>query len=249
MGSRPSHPIRIAHGFGNSRRRLARALQGPVDLIETDVWLENDGIVARHERKLGCLPILLDEQPEFRGSRGPGRFGFSLGKWYVKLQTTRLTLEEVLTRAQGKRRLLLDVKTRIREREEAFARALTKVVERTGMEEEVLFCGRAWSLLRRLRQLSPRLTSYYTINDRVLIPAFEELLKEEPVPGICLLNTLIDKPLLQCFKARGITIYTWAINDLPRAHELLEMGVDGITSDSLELLGQLGDRSSQEQET
>lgn len=249
MESSASDPIRIAHSFGNSRSQLARALQGPVDLIETDVWFEGGGIVARHERKLGCLPVLFDEQPEFRGSRGPGRFGFPLGKWYVKLQTTRLPLEEVLMRAQGKRRLLLDVKTRIREREEAFAGALVQVVERTGMEEEVVFCGRAWSLLARLHQLSPRLTSYYTINDLHLLPALEELAEDEPVPGVCVLNTLVDEPLMQRFKARGMTVFTWAINDLPRAHELLEMGVDGITSDSLEMLGKLGDRSSQEQET
>lgn len=248
MAVGPSRPVRIAHCFGNSRRRLARALQGPVDLIETDVWFENGGIAARHERKLGWLPILFDEQPEFRGSRGPGRFGLSLGKWYVKLQTSRLLLEEVLTRARGKRRLLLDVKTRIREREESFARALTESVERTGMEEEAVFCGRAWSLLRHLRQLSPRLTTYYTINDARLLPAFEALLKDDPVPGICLRHTLVDEPLLRRLKALGITIYTWSINDLPRAHELLEMGVDGIISDRLELLGLLGDRTSQGQQ-
>jgi hypothetical protein len=165
--------VRIAHCFGNSRRRLARALQGPVDLIETDIWFENGGIAVRHERKLGCLPILFDEQPKFRGSRGPGRFGLSLGKWYVKPQTNRLPLEDVLTEARGKRPLLLDVKARFFEREEAFARALTELLERMGMEEEVVFCGRAWSLLRRLRQLSPRFTTYPSINSRRRLAAFE----------------------------------------------------------------------------
>ncbi len=245
MKPTPSRPVRIAHHFGNSRSRLARALQGPVDLVETDVWFENGGIAVRHERKLGCLPLLFDEQPEFRGSRGPGRFGLSLGKWYVKLQTSRLSLDEVLSRAQGKRRLLVDVKMRIREREEAFARALVESVERIGMEEEVVFCGRAWSLLRRLHQLSPRLTAYYTINDPGLLPSFDELLKDEPVPGVSLRHTLVDEPLVRHLKSHGIAIYTWSINDLARAHELLAMGVDGITSDRLDLLGLLGDRSSQ----
>jgi glycerophosphoryl diester phosphodiesterase len=241
MKPTPSGAVRIAHNFGNSRRRLARALQGPVDLVETDVWFENGGIAVRHERKLGCLPLLFDEHPEFRGSRGPGRFGLSLGRWYVKLQTSRLSLEEVLSRAQGKRRLLVDVKTRIREREEAFARALAELVERIGMEEEVVFCGHAWSLLRRLHQLSPRLTAFYTINDSGLLPSFEGLLKDDPVPGVCLRHTFIDEPLVRQLKAQGITIYTWSINDLPRAHELLAMGVDGIISDRLDLLGLLGD--------
>jgi glycerophosphoryl diester phosphodiesterase len=245
MKSNPSHPLRIAHCFGNSRRRLARALQGPVDLIETDVWLEGGGIAVRHERKLGCLPLLLDEHPEYRGSRGPGRFGISLGKWYLKLQTTRLSLEEVLTRAKGKRRLLVDVKTRVREREEAYARALVKCVELTEMEEQVIFCGRAWSLLSRLPQLSPRLTTYYTANEPGLLADFEALVKNEPVPGVCLHHSLIDEPLLQRLKAQGIAVFAWTINDLSRAHELLEMGVDGITSDRLEMLGLLGHRPSE----
>ncbi len=246
MESQPSRPVRIAHCFGNSRRRLARALQGPVDLIETDIWFEDGGVAVRHERKLWFLPLLFDEHPEFPGSRGPGRFGLSLGKWYIKLQTSRLPLEDVLTRARGKRRLLLDVKTGIREREEAFARTLAKLVERTGMQDEVIFCGRAWSLLRRLPQLCPGLTIYYTINSPSQFPDFEALVMDDPVPGVCLRHTLIDEPLLQHLKALGITIYTWSINDLPRAHELLDMGVDGIISDRLELLGQLRDRSPEE---
>jgi glycerophosphoryl diester phosphodiesterase len=239
MVSTSSEPVRIAHGFGNNRRRLLRALIGPVDLIETDVRFQDGKMVIRHERKLGPLPVLIDERASLH-IKSAHRCRLHLGRWYVALQGNSLTLQEVLAKAKDKRGLLLDLKGEYGDGGEAFARALAEMLERMGMEEQVTICGQNWSLLGHLRAAAPHLKVYYSIDRPDQLEAFQAMLEHDPIRGICLNQSLIEEPLIERLKALGITIYTWTVDDLWRAHELLELGVDGIISNSLETLGLLG---------
>jgi glycerophosphoryl diester phosphodiesterase len=239
MASTSSEPVRIAHGFGNNRRRLLRALIGPVDLIETDVRFQDGKMVVRHERKLGPLPVLVDERASLH-MKSAHRCRLNLGRWYMALQGNSLALQEVLAKAKDKRGLLLDLKGEYGHREEALARALAEMLERTGMGAQVTICGQNWSLLGHVRAAAPHLKVYYSIDRPDQLEAFQAMLQHDPIRGICLNQSLIEQPLIERLKALGITIYTWTVDDLWRAHELLELGVDGITSNSLETLGLLG---------
>jgi len=239
MVSTSSEPVRIAHGFGNSRRRLSRALIGPVDLIETDVRFQDGKTVVRHERKLGPLPVLMDERSCLH-IKSDHRCRLNLWRWYIALEGNPLALKEVLAKAKGKRGLLLDLKGEYGDREEALAQALAEMLERMGMGEQVTICGQNWALLGHLRAAAPHLKVYYSIERPDQLEAFQAMLAHDPTRGICLSQSLIEEPLIERLKALGITIYIWTVDDLWRAHELLELGVDGIISNSLETLGLLG---------
>ncbi len=240
MASTSNGPVRIAHGFGNSQRRLSRALIGPVDLIETDVWFQDGKMTVRHERKLGPLPILIDEKSSL-GLKSEHRLRLPLWRWYVALQRNPLALQEVLAKAKDKRGLLLDLKGKYGDREEALAQALAEMLERMGMEEQATICGQNWSLLGHLRAAAPHLKVHYSIGSADQLEAFQAMLEDDPIRRICLNQSLIEEPLIERLKGLGMTIYTWTVDDLWRAHELLELGIDGITSNSLEMLGLLGE--------
>ena len=238
MASTSSGPVRIAHGFGNSRRRLARALSGPVDLIETDVRFQDGKMVVRHERKLGPLPVLIDEMTSLHiGSEHGWRL--LLWRWFIAQQRNPLALQEVLAEVKDKRGLLLDLKGEYGDREEALAQALAEMLERMGMEEQATICGLNWTLLGHLRAAAPHLRVHYSIGSADQLKTFQAMLERDPIRRICLNHSLAEEPLIERLKGLGMTIYTWAVDDLPRAHELLEMGVDGIISNSLEMLGLL----------
>jgi glycerophosphoryl diester phosphodiesterase len=238
MASTSSGPVRIAHGFGNSRRRLARALSGPVDLIETDVRFQDGKMVVRHERKLGPLPLLVDEMTSLHiGSEHGWRL--PLWRWFIALQRNPLDLQEVLAEAKDRRGLLLDLKGEYGDREEALAQALAEMLQRMGMEEQVTICGLNWRLLGHLRAAAPHLRVHYSIGSADQISAFQAMLERDPIRRICLNHSLAEEPLIERLKGLGMIIYTWAVDDLPRAHELLGLGVDGIISNRLEMLGLL----------
>jgi len=247
MASTSSGPVRIAHGFGNSRRRLSRALSGPVDLIETDVWFQDGKMVVRHERKLGPLSLLIDERTSLHiGSEHGWRL--PLWRWFIALERNPLALQEVLAEAKDRRGLLLDLKGEYGGREEALAQALAEMLQRMGMEEQATICGLNWTLLGHLRAAAPHLRVHYSIGSADQLRAFQAMLERDPIRRICLNHSLAEEPLIERLKGLGMTIYTWAVDDLRRARELLEMGVDGIISNSLEMLGLLDAGHRQERE-
>lgn len=233
------HPLRIAHGYGNARRYLALALQGPVDYVEADVWYQDGRLAVRHERKVWLLPILFDEKPKSRSGYGPGRYGLCLGRWYVKLQIGALYLEDVLALAHGRRCVMVDVKGGRRGRQSAFARALAQSVRLAGMADEVTFCGQNWPVLRRLRVIAPDLRVHYSIGAERQLAAFSRVRQDETLRGVCLHQSLMDARLVGVLKRRGLAIWTWTVDDLAQAHELVAMGVDGIISNRLDVLGAL----------
>jgi glycerophosphoryl diester phosphodiesterase len=240
-------PVRIAHGFGNSRRRLSRALIGPVDLVEIDVRFQDGKMAVRHERKLGCLPILVDEKSSL-GLKSEHRCRLPLWRWFMALQRNPLFLQEVLAKAKDRRGLLLDVKGKYGDREETLAQALAEMLRRMGMEEQATICGQNWPLLDHLRAASPHLKVHYSIGSADQLAAFQAMLEHDPIRRICLSQSLIQEPLIERLKGLGITIYTWTVDDLWRAHELLELGVDGIISNSLEMLGLLSASSGRQRQ-
>jgi len=71
MAAAVTRPLRIAHGYGNSRRHLALALEGPVDYIEADVWYQGGRVAVRHERKLGHCPSSSTRRTKATPGTGP----------------------------------------------------------------------------------------------------------------------------------------------------------------------------------
>jgi glycerophosphoryl diester phosphodiesterase len=236
-----AHIQRIAHGYGNSRRTLALALEAPVDHIEADVWYQDGRLAVRHERKLGPLPILFDEKDKGHAGHGPGRYGLSLGRWYVKLQLDPLYLEDVLALARGRRRVLVDVKGSGRGRQSAFARALVQSVRLAGMGDEVTFCGQNWPVLQRLRVIDPGLRVYYSIGAQRQLAAFGLVRQDESLRGVCVHQRLLDPQLIDILKRRGLDIWTWTVDDLGQARRLVATGIDGIISNRLDVLEALSE--------
>ena len=236
-----AHTQRIAHGYGNSRRYLALAVEGPVDYIEADVWYQGGRVAVRHERKLGPLPILFDEKDKDHVGHGPGRFGLTVGRWYVKLQIRALYLEDVLTLARGRRRVLVDVKWSPGGRQSAFARALAQTVRLSGMADDVTFCGQNWSVLQRLRVIDPGLRVRYSIGAQRQLAAFGHVPQDETLHGVCVHQSLLNAELIDILKRRGLDIWTWIVDDLTLARRLEAMGIDGIISNRLDVLEELGE--------
>lgn len=241
------HTQRIAHGYGNSRRTLALAVDGPVDYIEADVWYQGGRLAVRHERKLGPLPVLFDEKHEGHVGHGPGRFGLTLGRWYVKLQISPVYLEDVLALARGRRRVMVDVKWNPGARQSAFARALAQAVRLAAMGDEVTFCGQNWAVLERLRVIDPGLRVRYSIGVQRQLAAFGHVRQDETLRGVCLHQSLLSAQLIDILKRRGLDVWTWTVDDLALARELVALGIDGVISNRLDVLGALSEATAEPQ--
>lgn len=243
-----AHVQRIAHGYGNSRRHLALALEGPVDYVEADVWYQDGRVAVRHERKIGPLPLLFDEKQKGHMGQDPSPLrGLPLGRWYIKLQIGTLYLEDILTLVRGRRRLLLDVKWNPGGRQSAFARALAQTVRLAGMGDEVTFCGQNWPVLRRLRVIDPGLRVHYSIGAQRQLAAFGQVRQDETLRGVCLDQSLLNAQLIDILKRRGLDVWAWTVDDLAQARQLVAMGIDGIISNRLDVLKALSEEPAEQQ--
>ncbi len=158
-----NNPVRIAHAYGNNLRSLRAAMAASIDVIEADIWFRSDDIFVRHEPRLGPLPLLLDRR--MRGHpRPPMSLPLSSG-YYVRPDTNRLRLGELLDTVRGKRKMLLDVKGNYSKGEvEGFVRTLARELSEHGAEDSaeqfrvgkrVSWPAAGWSVRFQIRDPRP----------------------------------------------------------------------------------------------
>ncbi len=226
-------PLAIAHAFGNRRDLLAQALQAGVDMVEADVWLQGGRFWARHERRLGPLPLLLDRRRY--ASHGLGPWALPLGPFYLRLELDPLPLEEVLQALRGRALLLWDVKKDLWPGQgRHYARHLGELLARLEAADWVMVCSREWDLLEAAAEAVPGLTVFYTVETP---QQWDALLRLPFLPqGVTIHHSLADEARTAYLRERGLPFLCWTVDEREEAERLLSLGARGIISNRLGLL-------------
>lgn len=240
MNQTGGRPVRIAHAYGNRRDKIEAAADADIDLMEADLWYRAGEVWVRHERRLGCLPVLFDGRPQGVGSIGPWALTVFPG-YYVRPDINPLRLSDLLERTQGRCGLLLDIKgSHGKEGSRAYARALAHNLAEAQLEESVIVCGGA-EVLDQVREAAPDLDVCYTIEKQ---PQWERFLRRLEVDsglrGVSMAHEFLNDEIIRFLGDKGLQVFCWTIDDPTEARELLARGVDGIISNNIRLLEQLG---------
>jgi glycerophosphoryl diester phosphodiesterase len=233
-------PVRIAHAYGNTRDRLKLALEADVDAIELDVWYRHGEIWVRHETRLEPLPLVVDK-------RMPGHalppLSLPLGsRWYIRLDVSRLKLDDVLESVAGSKRLLVDVKGVYHARQNLeFARTLIRKVREHRAEAWVAVCGQFWPVLEDVRREARDLEVRYSVERVYQWEKFMRLVGEdERVRQVCIEHRFLNEERTRFIEDRGVDLYCWTVDNPEEARRLVAAGADGIISNDLNLLAGLG---------
>lgn len=241
MSRKGGRPIRIAHAYGNRRDMIEAAASADVDFMEVDLWYRAGEVWIRHERRLGCLPLLYDRRSQGVDSIGPWALTV-FPRHYVRLDINPLRLAELLERTQGRCGLLLDIKGSYAvEGARAYARTLAhNLAEAQPATGEVIVCGEM-EVLDRVREAAPDLDVRYSIEKQ---PHWENFLRrleaDSHLRGVCMAAEFLSDDIARFLRDKGLQVFCWTIDDPVEARELLARGVDGITSNNIPLLEQLG---------
>jgi glycerophosphoryl diester phosphodiesterase len=211
--------IRCAHGAGNSRRALQLALDAGVDLVEVDVWYANGRLHARHERAVWRLPVIYD-------------------KWRVELRPELFSLTDLLFLVGDHARVLVDVKGA----NPRLPSAIAAAVRSADAAGRVAICGQYWPVLDAIAREEPRLDLYHSLGQRKHFAIYRQATPQPDgvrVAGVSALHKLLTEADVRLFQARGLRVIAWTVNKAAEAGKLADWGVDGITSDRLDLLAQL----------
>jgi glycerophosphoryl diester phosphodiesterase len=207
----------IAHRAGNDLDELRKAFAIGVDYAETDVWLYRGRLEARHDKTAGPLPFLWE-----RWSLKPG--------W-----KHRLVLSDVVRASIGKGRLYLDLKGT----EERLPKAVAVELRMMGVEE-VAFSSPNWWYLDELKNEFPKAGLFYTISNLDLLAAARPRLERGDFKAIAIHGDVVTKEVISELRSKGVAdITTWGVETAQRAREMFDRGVNGVTSQNLELLAEL----------
>jgi len=235
-------PTRIAHAYGNRRDKIEAAADADIDLMEADLWYRGGEVWVRHERRLGSLPILFDRRPQGVDSLGPWALTVFPG-YYVRLDIRPLGLAELLERTQGRCGLLLDIKGSYGEEgERSYAQTLARTLARSQRQESVMVCGGA-EVLDQVRKEAPDLEVRHSIEEQRHWDGFLRRLEaDDNLRGVCMAHEFLNDEIMQFLRDKGLQVFCWTIDEPAEARRLVERGVDGITSNNIPLLEQLGSR-------
>lgn len=209
-----SSPFVVAHRSGNSLSGLRAAEALGVRTIEVDVHLYRGRLEARHLKTLGPLPILWDR--------------WTLASPWAR----RLTVPELLEAAGPGTELVLDLKGRDRRVAAAVRDAIRP---RLSAGSGVTICARSWPLLEPFAGVE-RVRLVHSVGSARQLARLRRRLGERRIHGISIHERLLDSRRVRELREVADLIFTWPVNTVERARELVGWGVDGLISDRPDLV-------------
>lgn len=201
----------IAHNAGNKISTTVEALAYGADIIEIDAVLVRGQLHAAHWSPFRFLGDRL-----FRGPRLEEVWGAAAQAEVVKLDLKRASTEMI-------HHLIAFLKDR-----------------RRGNNEVVVVSDRP-AALALLAQHEPGVICMLSVSGSSTLrklPDEEDLLGI--IDGVSVDHRLLTADWVRSLKAKGLLVFTWTVNDPERMNELVEYGVDGITTDNLAIMQLLG---------
>lgn len=238
--------VRIAHGGGgslaapNSLAGIERSLSYGLEMIEIDVRATRDGqLVLSHDDDVGSMSIAASAYDDLRRAR-----------------PEIASLDDALDVVAGRTTLNLDIKD---------APAMSRVgaiVRAHGAVERVIVSSLERSWLMALTDLEPSIPAFLSYPAdkggasqkpwlkpvvsgvvslmRMTLPSrLPRMVRGLDGAGVTLYHPLITPRLVALVHGLRLSLYAWTVDEPARMRELVEMGVDGITSNRPDLLAEL----------
>lgn len=225
--------VRIAHRGAsniapeNTLAAFNKAIEIGVDAIELDVHGTADGeVVVIHDPSL-------DRTTNLRGPVNQTTLETikqaDAGRWFNAQFTGEPvpTLAEAFECIAGKAMTVLEIKDPL------IAEAVVEKICGMNVLEQVVIISFHISVLQTVRQLEPRIPTGWLIGSNNDNTHPIQLCQQISSLGSSLLNVnhrLITAEFAQEVYRRGITLWSWTVDDVDRMEEMLTFGVRGITS-------------------
>jgi glycerophosphoryl diester phosphodiesterase len=235
--------VRIAHAYGNRRDTLETALRADIDMIEVDLWFRRGQIEARHEKRMRWAPVLFDKRPVGMNRIGPWAIGLPWRR-YLRLDLRPRLLRDLLRMTAGSKRLLLDVKEVSSGPAEAYVSALKAEIAEAEAASWITVCGQFWPVLDRVREVAPEIAVAYSMQRESQWQEYtRRLATADATRTVCMQHGMLNDEKGAFLEENGVDVYSWTVDDRILAGNLVHRGVDGIISNDLALLADLGKRS------
>lgn len=206
----------------NSLPALISAIDKGFQVVELDVQLTKDGIaVLNHDSDLRRMTGLKKRVADMNFNEVQQLYiGMDANGYPIHIPS----LSSVLAEAQGRIKLLLDLKPNGAP-SEALAEEVVRLIKEAGVEEEVRVQSFDGEVLGRIRELAPEIKI-----GRILFFALGDLSVLDvdfyTIEQVMLTDFLVDQA-----HADGREVWVWTVNSRRDMKEVLKYPIDGIITD------------------
>lgn len=208
--------LAVAHRAGNTLAGLTAAFAAGVDLVEADVQLYRGALEVRHSRTLG---------PRLLWDRGGG----------LTRRRELPDLARILEVAAGDPRLLLDLKGRAPDVAARVAETLR--VRAPGVP--VAVCTKEWAMLDAFAA-DRNVKRIYSAANAAQLRRLLVRLRGGRADGVSIRLRLLTPPVMAELVRVTDLILAWPVDSAAALARARELGVTGVVSKDLALLGRLG---------
>ena len=214
---RPGRVLAVAHRAGNDLEALAAATAAGADVLEDDVHRYRGRLEVRHSKALRPLPYLWDA-----------------GEPLVSTRVPRLLLPAVLDALSSDATLMLDLKG-----PGAVGRHVARAVHHQLPERPLLVCSRWWPGVDAVAGL-PWARPLLTARNRAELLRLRRRVRGGRRPyGVSLHRSLLTPSVVAELRERVELVLTWGVDDEATLDDVLARGVNGVISDSADVLAQV----------
>lgn len=219
-------PLRTAHGGAsrlapdNTLESIIAAANHPLDLVEVDLHLTRDGkLLLWHDEHFvtpdGVFEIKAHTLADLRALEVP--------------DGTLATLEDAIETVRGKCGLMIDLKADQLEQ---------PILDRLKKHDfsDVMVCGGYADTLKNIKLERPDLAVSCTPDPAFYRSMYAELGRMAHLDALTVYWRTVGGLMVDLARATGTLLLAWTVDHPHIARDLLERGVDGLTSNSLEVL-------------
>ena len=219
----------------NTLLALERSIDSGADYVEIDVQLTRDSVlVVVHDAD---LMRVAGESLNIKSSAYDDIRDVIQGDIEGDARLRRVaTLDEFLSRAKGRVRLMIELKQY--GPTPALVPAVIHAVRRHSMEDQVIIISLEPELLREIVRSAPEISTGY-----VASLALGDL-NRLPVDVLLVSPRLISDRLVRAANASDKQVFVWTLNDTPDMLDAVQRGADGIITDDPMLAVELRDELS-----
>jgi glycerophosphoryl diester phosphodiesterase len=205
----------------NTLRAVRRALELNAKMIEIDVRSSKDEHIV----------VIHDESVD-RTTNGKGYVKDLMLEELKKLDAGRgeriLTLQEVINAV--KKRAILIIEIKVLDIEDSVVR----IIEKEEVEKEVIITSFFHPILRRIKEINSKIKTGVIFKCHPIKPA--DLALNAHANSLFPEHRYTSKEMMEEVHNYDLEIYPWTIDDLDKANQLIEMGVDGIVTNKPDIL-------------
>jgi glycerophosphoryl diester phosphodiesterase len=218
--------LAVAHRAGNDLTALRDALARDADVVEADVHSHRGRLEVRHHKALGPLPWRWDRRA------GTGRVPLLRDSWELQPASAfPLRLPELLDAARSGTTLMLDLKG-----VGGVGPAVVRLLHERVPEAPVIVCGRWWPSVDAFAG-APWALPVLSARGSTELARLRRRLRRGPVPyGVSVHRSLLAPEVVRELRARVRLVMTWPVNDGDALAQVLERGVNGVITDSGDVL-------------